>query len=199
MLTSRPWGALAARWSLSLHNIHTHVCCNAFPNGTKPQPQTMHLGLGLQKYKAAIFVASSQIVGWGGWSSHQLLHGSAPNSQSVFQGGHGKKLPRLLIVQPRVHPRTILKAKLMEAMRLADALEGLRGDGDNDSNSNMMKKKKRRESPFVLVQSPRTRSSTKRLRAGEQFCFHWLSIAKLEKIKELATIFLTLIFPFCSE
>jgi hypothetical protein len=168
MLASRPWGALAVRWSLSLHNIHTHVCCNAFP---KPQPQTMHLGLGLQKVKAAIFVASSQIVGWGGWCSHQLLHGSAPNSQSVFQGGHGKKLPRLLIVQPRVHPRTILKAKLMEAMRLADALEGLRGDGENDSNSNMKKDKKKRESPFVLVQSPRTRSSTKRLRAGEQFCF----------------------------
>jgi hypothetical protein len=58
----------------------------------------------------------------------------------------------------------------MEAMRLADALEGLRGDGDNESNSNM-KEKKKRESPFVLVQSPRTRSSTKRLRAGEQFCF----------------------------
>ena len=171
MLTSRPWGALAARWSLSLHNIHTHVCCNAFPNGTKPQPQTMHLGLGLQKYLAGIFVSSSQIVGGGGLSSHQLLHGSAPNSHSVFQGGHGKKLPRLLIVQPRVHPRSILKAKLIEAMRLADALEGLRGDGDNDFNSNMKKKKKKRESPFVLVQSPRTRSSTKRLRAGEQFCF----------------------------
>lgn len=168
MLTSRPWGALAARWSLSLHNIHTHVCCNAFPNGTKPQTQTMHLGFGLQKYLAAIFVASTQSVGWRGLSPLQLLHGSAPNSQSVFQGGHGKKLPRLLIVQPRVHPRTILKAKLIEAMRLADALEGLRGDGDNDSNSNM--KKKKRETPFVLVQSPRTRSSTKRLRAGEQFC-----------------------------
>lgn len=182
MLTSRPWGALAARWSLRLHNSHIHVCGNAFPNGTEPQPRTIHLGLGLHKYLAAIFVASpqtlplcsikAQLIGWGGLSPHRLLHGSAPNSQSAFQEGHGKKLPRLLIVQPRVHPRTILKAKLMEAMRLTDALEGLRGDGDNDSNSNMKKqKKKKRESPFVLVQSPRTRSSTKRLRAGQQFCF----------------------------
>ena len=74
-------------------------------------------------------------------------------------GGDLQRLPRLLIVQPRILPRELLKANLMEAMRLVDSLEELRG---NDAPVEV--KEKQRQSPFVLVQSPRSRS--KRVSAG---------------------------------
>lgn len=88
------------------------------------------------------------------------FHSSACQWQYNFMGSDLRRLPRLLIVQPRVLPRSLLKAKLMEAMRLVDSLEELRGA---DAAKN-----KRRQSPFVLVQSPR---SNKRVHAGTKL---WL-------------------------
>jgi hypothetical protein len=84
---------------------------------------------------------------------------SGCNWQYRFMGGDLQRLPRLLIVQPRILPRELLKANLMEAMRLVDSLEELRG-----SDAPVEVKEKQRQSPFVLVQSPRSRS--KRVSAG---------------------------------
>lgn len=87
------------------------------------------------------------------------FHASGCNWQYRFMGGDLQRLPRLLIVQPRILPRELLKANLMEAMRLVDSLEELRG---NDAALEITEQ--RRQSPFVLVQSPRSRS--KRISAG---------------------------------
>lgn len=92
--------------------------------------------------------------------SSRGFHASAYKWQyGGFMGSDLRRLPRLLIVQPRVLPRAILKAKLMEAMRLVDSLEELRGP---DAPLGMQEK--RRQSPFVFVQSPR---SNKRVSAGK--------------------------------
>ncbi|CAM6033876.1 unnamed protein product, partial [Sphagnum compactum] len=89
------------------------------------------------------------------------FHHGGSKWSSEFRIGERESAPRLLVVQPRVYPRTILKAKLLEALRLADSLEGLRGRSKAES--------RKHTSPFVLVQSPQSRSSSKRLRAGVYF------------------------------
>lgn len=81
------------------------------------------------------------------------------HASGTYQRGDQNRPPRLLIVQPRIYPRTLLKAKLLEAMRLADSLEGLRGESKKFATT-------KQRSPFVLVQSPQSRSSHRRLRAG---------------------------------
>jgi hypothetical protein len=86
------------------------------------------------------------------------FHHGGSKWSSELRIGERESAPRLLVVQPRVYPRTILKAKLLEALRLADSLEGLRGKSKAES--------RKHTSPFVLVQSPQSRSSSKRLRAG---------------------------------
>ncbi|KAL3700333.1 hypothetical protein R1sor_018355 [Riccia sorocarpa] len=64
--------------------------------------------------------------------------------------------PRLMIVQPRIQPPTALKAKLLEALRLADSLEDPR-------HVEQGMKKHREPSPYVLVQNP------PRVHAGSYF------------------------------
>lgn len=86
------------------------------------------------------------------------FHHGGSKWSSELRVGERESAPRLLVVQPRVYPRAILKAKLLEALRLADSLEGLRGRSKAES--------RKHTSPFVLVQSPQSRSSSKRLRAG---------------------------------
>ena len=80
------------------------------------------------------------------------FHGSGSNWHYKFMGADLQRLPRLLVVQPRVFPHEILKAKLMEAMRLVDSLEELRG-----SDAPVEVQGKRRQSPYVVVQSPRSK------------------------------------------
>ncbi|KAG0567493.1 hypothetical protein KC19_7G139200 [Ceratodon purpureus] len=99
-------------------------------------------------------------LGMGGW--RRGFRTSGANWHYKFMGGDLQRLPRLLIVQPRVVPREVLKATLMEAMRLVDSLEELRG-----ADAPVEVPEKRRQSPFVLVQSPRNRS--KRVSAGGYF------------------------------
>lgn len=92
-------------------------------------------------------------------TSSRGFHASGSDWQYNFMGADFdlQRLPRLLIVQPRVLPRELLKAKLKEAIRLVDSLEELRG-----SDEPVEVKGKQRQSPFVLVQSP----SSKRVSAG---------------------------------
>ncbi|KAJ7560310.1 hypothetical protein O6H91_04G123600 [Diphasiastrum complanatum] len=78
------------------------------------------------------------------------------------------KPPKLLVVQPRIHPKPLLRARLLEALRLADSLHGLR-KGEDDSNlGHGLNPEPRQLSPFVLVQSTQKSASglKKQINAG---------------------------------
>ncbi|CAM6102333.1 unnamed protein product [Calypogeia fissa] len=79
--------------------------------------------------------------------------------------------PRLLVVQPRIHPLPVLKAKLLEALRLADSLQDSRKHHQQQQNGSRTQKKQLLP-PYVLVQSPSSTgrsSSSKRLQARAYF------------------------------
>ena len=71
-----------------------------------------------------------------------------------YGGDPLKPLPRLFIVQPRQHSQQLLRAKLEEALRLAEALGGPRPDieGKGGQRSPHL-------NPWVIVQQPQGSSA----------------------------------------
>ncbi|MCO5602853.1 hypothetical protein L7F22_056992 [Adiantum nelumboides] len=82
------------------------------------------------------------------------FHTTACLSQGLIYNYDSDRPPRLLVVQPRTYPQIILKANLLEALRLASSLEELRGDKAEDSEEKLP--------PYMLVQSPESGKSKKR-------------------------------------
>eukprot|EP00897_Mesotaenium_endlicherianum_P004982 jgi/Mesen1/4511/ME000023S03883 len=86
----------------------------------------------------------------------------------------GKPAPRLLVVQPRRHPKPILKAKLVEALRLAEALGAPRGDVEegHERGASGGAGGAAAGNPWVVVQGPHAgmgKRDNRRLHAGAYF------------------------------
>ncbi|MCO5581563.1 hypothetical protein L7F22_035451 [Adiantum nelumboides] len=92
------------------------------------------------------------------------FHTTACLSQGLIYNYDSDRPPRLLVVQPRTYPQIILKANLLEALRLASSLEELRGDKAEDGEEKLP--------PYMLVQSPesgKSKNRRKRVRADAYF------------------------------
>ncbi|KAG6546934.1 hypothetical protein Mapa_011550 [Marchantia paleacea] len=104
-------------------------------------------------------------ISWRSAGAGRCVRGFRSSALGAFWNNDGDEPPRLLVVQPRLHPLPVLKAKLLEALRLADSLEDPR-------NVDKGKMQRREPSPYVLVQNPSTkvsRKSAKRMHAGAYF------------------------------
>lgn len=96
--------------------------------------------------------------------SGRFIHTTVSTQQGLVYQDDVTRPPRLLVVQPRIHPQVVLKARLFEALRLADSLEGLRGDAAGHTEKELP--------PYILVQSPemgKSRKRRKRVRADAYF------------------------------
>lgn len=82
------------------------------------------------------------------------LHTTALNSQGLIYNYDVDQPPKLLVVQPRTYPQVVLKANLLEALRLASSLEELRGDKGDEREEQLP--------PYILVQCPESGKSKKR-------------------------------------
>lgn len=82
------------------------------------------------------------------------LHTTALTSQGLIYNYDVDQPPKLLVVQPRTYPQIVLKANLLEALRLASSLEELRGD-KGDKHEELLP-------PYILVQCPESGKSKKR-------------------------------------
>ncbi|KAI5067597.1 hypothetical protein GOP47_0018125 [Adiantum capillus-veneris] len=121
----------------------------------------------------ALFFSQKHKTGWSighaptitFWSRIvSLFHTTACSSQGLIYNYDSDRPPRLLVVQPRTYPQIILKANLLEALRLASSLEELRGDKAEDDPEKLP--------PYMLVQSPesgKSRKRRKRVRADAYF------------------------------
>lgn len=87
-------------------------------------------------------------------SGRSCLHTTALTSHGLIYSYDSDRPPRLLVVQPRVYPQVVLKANLLEALRLASSLEELRGDDGENGEEKLP--------PYMLVQSPEFGKSKKR-------------------------------------
>ncbi|BFI25784.1 GTPase [Marchantia polymorpha subsp. ruderalis] len=104
-------------------------------------------------------------IPWRSAGAGRCVRGFRSSASGAFWNNDDDEPPRLLVVQPRLHPLPVLKAKLLEALRLADSLEDPR-------NVDKGKKQRREPSPYVLVQNPSnkfSRKSPKRMHAGAYF------------------------------
>ena len=83
-----------------------------------------------------------------------FLWGSQRRVMHEHAGDPLKPLPRLFIVQPRQHSQRLLRAKLEEALRLAEALGGPRPEieGKGGQRSPHL-------NPWVIVQQPQGSSA----------------------------------------
>ncbi|KAH7387014.1 hypothetical protein KP509_16G000200 [Ceratopteris richardii] len=91
------------------------------------------------------------------------FHTTACTSQGLIYNYDSNRPPRLLVVQPRTYPQVVMKANLLEALRLASSLEELRGEKGDDDEEKLP--------PYMLVQSPVSGKSKrrKRVRADAYF------------------------------
>ncbi|OAE18099.1 hypothetical protein AXG93_2899s1280 [Marchantia polymorpha subsp. ruderalis] len=82
-------------------------------------------------------------IPWRSAGAGRCVRGFRSSAPGAFWNNDDDEPPRLLVVQPRLHPLPVLKAKLLEALRLADSLEDPR-------NVDKGKKQRREPSPYVL-------------------------------------------------